>query len=72
MATSFFIGAVSGALGFKHVGYLSTVPLAFALVMLASVPVVDDLVVMMRRWTRGSHSPHNEFVTTIAVLSHSQ
>ncbi len=52
MATSFFIGAVSGALGFKHVGYLSTVPLAFALVMLASVPVVDDLVVMMRRWTR--------------------
>lgn len=52
MASSFILGAVIGALGFKHVGYLSTVPLALALVTLASVPVVDDLVLMMRRWTR--------------------
>jgi uncharacterized membrane protein YoaK (UPF0700 family) len=52
LALSFFGGGVAGALGFKHLGYLSTVPLAFALITLASVPAFDDLSVLMRRWTR--------------------
>lgn len=39
----FLIGGVSGALGFKHVGYLATLPLAALLVALCVVPVVDDL-----------------------------
>lgn len=39
----FFIGGVAGALGFKHAGYIATVPLALALVALASVPAIDDL-----------------------------
>ncbi|SFN29203.1 Uncharacterized membrane protein YoaK, UPF0700 family [Formivibrio citricus] len=52
MAMAFFLGALIGALGFKHIGYLSTVPLALALVTLASVPVIDDLVLAMRRWTK--------------------
>jgi len=40
---SFFLGAVLGALGFKHGGYLATVPLACLLCCLAIVPALDDL-----------------------------
>jgi uncharacterized membrane protein YoaK (UPF0700 family) len=40
---SFFLGGVTGALGFKHVGFGFTVPLAALLVVLAAVPVADDL-----------------------------
>lgn len=40
---SFFLGAVLGALGFKHAGYLATVPLACLLCGLAIVPALDDL-----------------------------
>ena len=39
LAASFFVGA----LGFKHVGYIATVPLALALMALVIVPVADDL-----------------------------
>ncbi len=44
----FFIGALSGAYGFKHVGFISTVPLAVILLVLAIVPVVDDVVVRFK------------------------
>jgi uncharacterized membrane protein YoaK (UPF0700 family) len=40
----FFIGGLAGALGFKYVGYISTLPLSAMLVVLAVVPLVDDLV----------------------------
>jgi uncharacterized membrane protein YoaK (UPF0700 family) len=46
---SFFVGGIAGALGFKHVGYGATVPLALVLVALASVPIVDDFVHAVRR-----------------------
>jgi uncharacterized membrane protein YoaK (UPF0700 family) len=39
----FLTGAIVGAFGFKHLGYVSTVPLAVALAVLALVPTVDDL-----------------------------
>jgi uncharacterized membrane protein YoaK (UPF0700 family) len=39
----FFAGALAGALGFKHAGYLATVPLAGLLCALAIVPALDDL-----------------------------
>jgi uncharacterized membrane protein YoaK (UPF0700 family) len=39
----FFIGGVVGAVGFKHLGFVATLPLAVVLLMLAVVPVVDDL-----------------------------
>ena len=39
----FFSGGVAGALGFKHAGYLATLPLACVLCLLAIVPAVDDL-----------------------------
>ena len=48
MLASFFIGGLAGAIGFKHVGYVSTVPLAAVLVTLAIVPVIDDLLVLIR------------------------
>jgi len=35
LVTAFFVGGVIGALGFKHVGYVSTVPLAIMLALLS-------------------------------------
>ena len=46
---AFFAGGVSGALGFKHAGYLSTVPLALILTGLALVPMLDDVGAVLRR-----------------------
>jgi uncharacterized membrane protein YoaK (UPF0700 family) len=39
----FFVGGFTGALGFRHVGFFFTLPLAAVLVVLASVPVIDDI-----------------------------
>lgn len=44
---SFFGGGLVGAIGFKHMGFISTVPLATVLVALAVVPLMDDV---MGRW----------------------
>jgi uncharacterized membrane protein YoaK (UPF0700 family) len=52
LATFFFLGGVAGALGFEHLGYVSTVPLALLLVVLAVVPAIDDARVNLRRWKR--------------------
>lgn len=49
----FFSGGVAGALGFKHVGFISTMPLALVLMLFALVPVLDDVKSVMRRyWIR--------------------
>ena len=47
--TAFFTGGVAGALGFRHLGYLSTVPLSVILITLAGVPAFDDLWFFARR-----------------------
>lgn len=39
----FLIGGISGALGFKHIGYLTTLPLAALLISMSVVPVIDDI-----------------------------
>ncbi|WP_306360703.1 YoaK family protein [Halopseudomonas pelagia] len=52
LAMCFFLGGVMGAFGFKHVGYIATVPLALALVTLAMVPAVDDVRFLIRRSAR--------------------
>ncbi|HEY0844167.1 MAG TPA: YoaK family protein [Noviherbaspirillum sp.] len=39
LVASFFIGGVLGALGFKHVGFSATIPLAIGLVIMSSAPV---------------------------------
>lgn len=46
---SFFTGGVLGALGFSHIGYVSTLPLAAILVTVAIVPAYDDTLALMRR-----------------------
>jgi uncharacterized membrane protein YoaK (UPF0700 family) len=43
LALCFFVGGIAGAMGFARLGYMATVPLATVLVLLAIVPVVDDL-----------------------------
>jgi uncharacterized membrane protein YoaK (UPF0700 family) len=40
---AFLAGGVTGALGFTHIGFLFTLPLSGILLILAIVPVVDDL-----------------------------
>jgi uncharacterized membrane protein YoaK (UPF0700 family) len=51
----FFAGGVAGAIGFKHLGFISTVPLAALLCLLAIVPAVDDAMrvfgrIRRKRW----------------------
>ena len=48
LALNFFFGGVMGAFGFKHIGYISTVPLAMVLVTLAIVPAFDDVRLFVR------------------------
>ncbi len=48
LALLFFVGGVAGALGFKHAGYLATVPLALVLISLGIAPVLDDLAEILR------------------------
>lgn len=45
---AFFAGGLVGALGFTHIGYLTTVPLAGLLLLLAIIPAVDDVRDAMR------------------------
>ena len=40
---AFFSGGVIGAIGFRAIGYSTTVPLALVLLTLAAVPAVDDV-----------------------------
>jgi uncharacterized membrane protein YoaK (UPF0700 family) len=39
----FFLGGVAGAVGFRHAGFIATLPLAAVLLMLAIVPIMDDV-----------------------------
>lgn len=49
LISSFFMGALIGALGFKFVGYITTVPLALALLLLVVRPIAHDVL---------THLPH--------------
>jgi len=46
----FFTGAVLGALGFKHIGFQATIPLALLLMLMlmSAMPVLDDLNIRFR------------------------
>jgi uncharacterized membrane protein YoaK (UPF0700 family) len=52
MVMSFFVGGLSGAAGFKHFGFIATVPLAALLLALALVPMADDMLLGWRLWRR--------------------
>ncbi len=43
LASSFLVGGLAGALGFKFLGFVSTLPLAAGLVLLALRPLLRDL-----------------------------
>lgn len=45
----FISGGLLGALGFKHIGFSSTVPLAGILMIMALVPVADDVLVQFKK-----------------------
>ena len=45
---SFLAGGLTGAVGFKHLGFVSTVPIAIVLLTLAVVPIVDDMLAQRR------------------------
>lgn len=45
----FFVGGVLGALGYKHVGFLASLPLAGVLLLISVVPVFDDLKESLRK-----------------------
>ncbi|MEZ5644378.1 MAG: YoaK family protein [Burkholderiaceae bacterium] len=42
LVLGFLAGGISGAFGFKHLGYISTVPLAAILLLLVLRPLLDD------------------------------
>ena len=39
----FFVGGLFGAMGFKHLGFVTTLPLAAALMLVALRPMLLDL-----------------------------
>jgi uncharacterized membrane protein YoaK (UPF0700 family) len=43
LVSLFFIGGLTGGLGFKYIGFASTFPMATVLVVLAFMPILDDL-----------------------------
>lgn len=48
LLASFLAGGLAGAVGFTHLGFVSTVPLAVVLLTLAAVPVFDDMLAQRR------------------------
>jgi hypothetical protein len=49
MVTLFFVGGVTGAYSFYNFGFGSTWPLALLLMLLAAVPILDDIRSFMHR-----------------------
>lgn len=44
LLVSFLTGGIIGAFSFKYIGFITTLPLAFILAILASVPIFDDFM----------------------------
>lgn len=53
LLSMFFLGGIVGAIGFKHIGFISTAVLAALLLTIAVVPVVDDAFVFLQRKKKG-------------------
>jgi uncharacterized membrane protein YoaK (UPF0700 family) len=53
---AFFLGGLIGALGFKHLGYTMSLPLALLLASLALVPAADDVRALLGKSTRGHNT----------------
>ena len=51
----FFTGGVTGALGFKHIGYSTTLFLSALLALLACGPIISDIRYRLRRFRQPHH-----------------
>lgn len=49
LVSAFFIGGLLGALSYMAIGFLTVVPTACILLLLASIPVIEDLLARPRR-----------------------
>jgi uncharacterized membrane protein YoaK (UPF0700 family) len=56
LISSFFVGGVLGAVGFKTIGYISTVPLSVLLLLLVWRPVLNDA----KNWIDPHHPDQDE------------
>ncbi|HXC16677.1 MAG TPA: YoaK family protein [Holophagaceae bacterium] len=52
LLASFVAGGIAGALGFRHLGFKTTIPLAFFLVLLAGRPLLLELRLLIRHLRR--------------------
>lgn len=52
LLASFFLGGVTGAIGFSRIGFLFSLPFAFLLLLLAGPPLAEDLWTLARRVDR--------------------
>jgi uncharacterized membrane protein YoaK (UPF0700 family) len=52
LLTSFFIGGVTGAIGFNQIGFLFSLPFALLLLLLAGPPLVEDVSTVLRQFER--------------------
>ena len=55
LITSFFVGGLLGAIGFKTVGFIATVPLSILLLLLVWRPVLNDA----KNWIDPHHPDHD-------------
>lgn len=53
---SFFVGGLLGAIGFKTIGYITTVPLSILLLLLVWRPVINDA----KKWMDLNHPDHEQ------------
>lgn len=53
---SFFVGGLLGAIGFKTIGYITTVPLSILLLLLVWRPVINDA----KNWMDLNHPDHEQ------------
>jgi uncharacterized membrane protein YoaK (UPF0700 family) len=42
LLASFLLGGLFGAISFKYIGFVTTIPLALMLIIVAAVPIIDD------------------------------
>jgi uncharacterized membrane protein YoaK (UPF0700 family) len=52
LVSLFFAGGMVGAIGFKHIGFSSALALALLLIVVAVVPLADDIWIRLRRLSR--------------------
>lgn len=56
LIASFFVGGLLGAIGFKTIGFITTVPLSILLLMLVWRPVLNDA----KNWMDLNHPDHEQ------------